>query len=115
MEGSDLGIPNQKISGSNELEVLTVEGWKQYEWLLHGFSTRSGGISQVYGGSTLNLGWKKEDDSTSVAENRRRFLRAGCGDNFAFGLVGVRQGHLRHLAGGEKGGGGLVRWAESAE
>ena len=75
------------------MEVLEVEQWKQYGWLLHGFSTRDGGISQVYGGSTLNLGWTKEDDSTSVTENRRRFLRAVCGERAGSVLVGVRQIH----------------------
>jgi YfiH family protein len=84
---------NEEISRENGLEVLKVEGWKQYEWLLHGFSTRDGGISQVYGGSTLNLGWTKEDDSTSVTENRRRFLRAVCGEHSGSVLVGVKQVH----------------------
>jgi len=86
-------IPNEEISRKDALEVLEVDGWKRYEWLLHGFSTRAGGISQVYGGSTLNLGWTKEDDSTSVAENRRRFLRAVCGEHAASVLVGLRQVH----------------------
>jgi hypothetical protein len=84
---------NEEISRENGLEVLKVEAWKQYEWLLHGFSTRSGGTSQVYGGSTLNLGWTKEDDSRSVAENRRRFLGAVCGAHSRSALVGVRQIH----------------------
>jgi YfiH family protein len=88
-----LGIQNEEISRKNALEVLKVEQWKRYEWLLHGFSTRDGGISQVYGGSTLNLGWTKEDDSTSVTENRRRFLRAVCGERAGSVLVGVRQIH----------------------
>jgi polyphenol oxidase len=88
-----LVIQNEEISRKNDLEILKVEGWKQYEWLLHGFSTRGGGISQVYGGSTLNLGWTKEDDPTSVAENRRRFLRAVCSEHAASVLVGVRQVH----------------------
>lgn len=86
-------IQNEEIGRKNDLEILKVEGWKQYEWLLHGFSTRGGGISQVYGGSTLNLGWTKEDDPTSVAENRRRFLRVVCGERAASVLVGVRQIH----------------------
>jgi YfiH family protein len=92
-EGYDLGTSNQEISGNNELDVLKVERWKQYEWLLHGFSTRDGGISQVYGSSTLNLGWTKEDDSTSVAENRRRFLSTVCHGRAGSVLVGVKQIH----------------------
>jgi purine-nucleoside/S-methyl-5'-thioadenosine phosphorylase / adenosine deaminase len=88
-----LVIQNEEVSRKNDLEVLKVEGWKHYEWLLHGFSTRDGGISQVYGGSTLNLGSTKEDDSTSVAENRRRFLGAVSGGRAGPVLVGVRQIH----------------------
>jgi len=92
-EGYDVVIQNEEGSRKNDLEVVKVEGWKQYEWLLHGFSTRDGGISQVYGGSTLNLGWTKEDDATYVAENRRRFLAAVCGQSAGSVLVGVKQIH----------------------
>ena len=86
-------IQNEQVITRSELEVLKVEEWKQYEWLLHGFSTRDGGISQVYGGSTLNLGWTKEDDASSVGENRRRFLSAVCGQRPGSVFVGVKQIH----------------------
>jgi hypothetical protein len=92
-EGYDLETQNEEIDRKNGLEVLKVERWKQYEWLLYGFSTRDGGISQVYRGSTLNLGWTKEDDPESVAENRRRFLGVICGERAGSMLVGVRQIH----------------------
>ena len=92
-KGGELNNHNEEVSGANDLEVLQVEDWKQYKWLLHGFSTRDGGISQVYGGSTLNLGWTKEDDPTSVAQNRKRFVRAVCDENADSVLVGVRQIH----------------------
>jgi hypothetical protein len=46
-------------------------------WLRHGFSTRAGGVSSIYGAGSLNLGWTKEDEAANVAENRRRFLREG--------------------------------------
>jgi polyphenol oxidase len=92
-KGFDLVNQNEEISRENGLKVLKVEGWKQYEWLLHGFSSRDGGVSQVYGGSALNLGWTKEDDSTSVAENRRRFLGGVSGGHSNPVLVGMRQIH----------------------
>lgn len=92
-KGFDLVIQNEQVSTSSELEVLKVKGWNQYDWLLHGFSTRDGGVSQVYGGSTLNLGWTKEDNPASVAENRSRFLSAVCGQRLASVLVGVKQIH----------------------
>jgi len=56
--------------------LVQVERWERYGWLRHGFSTRQGGVSQVYGGHSLNLGWTKEDDPELVAENRRQFLSA---------------------------------------
>jgi YfiH family protein len=102
-----LGIQNQETNRKNGLEVRTVEKWKQYEWLLHGFSTRDGGVSRVYGGSTLNLGWTKEDDFTSVAENRRRFLGAVCGERAGSVLVGVRQVHSSIVRVVKRGDGAL--------
>jgi YfiH family protein len=88
-----LDIQNEQIRTENGLQILKVEDWKQYGWLLHGFSTREGGTSQVYGGSTLNLGWTKEDNPVSVAQNRKRFVRAVCDENADSVLVGVRQIH----------------------
>jgi YfiH family protein len=58
--------------------MVRIADWDQYFWLRHGFSTREGGVSKVYGGDSLNLGWTREDDPALVAENRRRFLSACC-------------------------------------
>ena len=88
-----MDIQDQQTGTDNALKILKVKQWEQYGWLLHGFSTRDGGISQVYGGSTLNLGWTKEDESASVGENRRRFLAAVSGEGSGSVLVGVRQIH----------------------
>lgn len=88
-----MDIQNEKARKATGLEVLQIDEWRQYKWLLHGFSTRDGGASRVYGDSTLNLGWTKEDDPTLVAENRRRFLHAVSGGNIGSMLVGVRQIH----------------------
>jgi hypothetical protein len=60
--------------------IERVAAWGQYKWLRHGFSTRQGGISTVYGGNSLNLGWTKDDDPARVAENRRLFYRSAHGD-----------------------------------
>jgi YfiH family protein len=54
--------------------VVQVPSWSSYGWLRHGFSTRQGGVSSIYGENSLNLGWGKEDDPASAAENRRRFF-----------------------------------------
>jgi len=88
-----LSFQNDGVSGDSGLRVVRVAGWERYGWLRHGFSTRAGGVSTVYGGNSLNLGWTKEDDPALVAENRRRFLGAVCGDDAGCSLVGMRQIH----------------------
>ena len=45
-------IASDDVAG---IDVLRVEDWEQYPWLRHGFSTRAGGVSTVYGGNSLNL------------------------------------------------------------
>jgi polyphenol oxidase len=85
-----------RVESLEALQIIRIPGWKQYNWLRHGFSTRQGGVSSVYGGDTLNLGWTKEDDPGSVTENRRRFTAAiagGTDDDPGLALVGVRQIH----------------------
>jgi YfiH family protein len=67
--------------------------------VLHGFSTRSGGVTRIYRPSLnakdgdLNLSWTKEDDVKLVAENRRRFLRAVTKKAAPFQLITLRQMH----------------------
>jgi YfiH family protein len=73
-----------------DVQVVRVGGWEEQGWLRHGFSTRAGGVSAAYGGGALNLGWTKEDEAGSVAENRRRFVGTVAE---GFELVGVRQTH----------------------
>lgn len=82
--------------GKKELRTISVQipSWTAFPWLRHGFSTRYGGVSPVYGGDSLNLGWTKEDDPANVAINRQRFLNACCGDSPQRpALVTVRQIH----------------------
>jgi polyphenol oxidase len=78
---------------ARDLHIVQIPEWKKYEWLRHGFSTRANGTSRVYGGSTLNLGWTKEDDPTTVAENRRRFVHAIDGEHTPSAVVTLRQVH----------------------
>jgi YfiH family protein len=58
------------------VNLVQIPAWKRYPWLRHGFSTRSGGVSEVYGSKSLNLGWTKDDDPALVAENRQRLMSA---------------------------------------
>jgi polyphenol oxidase len=43
-------------------------------WLVHGFSTRVGGVSRAYGKGDLNLGFTKDDTRDAVERNREVFL-----------------------------------------
>ena len=74
-------------------EVERAEEWRRYEWLKHGFSTRLGGVSEVYGRGELNLGWTASDDPTMVAENRRRLVKEIAGARARASLVTMRQVH----------------------
>ena len=83
-----------------------------FPWLLHGFSTRVGGYSAAYGGSSLNLGFTKDDARAHVERNRDAFLRA-LGADPAWPLITQRQIHsdLIHYvtgAGAHPSGDGLL-------
>jgi polyphenol oxidase len=60
----------------NKLKILRAEKLSAIPWLVHGFSTRVGGFSRVYGEGDLNLGFTKEDSRTAVERNREAFLKA---------------------------------------
>jgi hypothetical protein len=74
-----------------KLAAVRAAGWERYGWLRHGFSSRAGGVSGIYGANSLNLGWTKEDEASKVAQNRRRFLREVAGGQGK--LLTVRQFH----------------------
>ncbi len=78
------------------LGILTAQNLNSQPWLLHGFSTRNGGISSAYGKGSLNLGITKHDQHSNVEHNRELFLRelgAVNGQGEQWPLVGVRQIH----------------------
>jgi YfiH family protein len=65
-----------RIPPQNKLQLLQSQSLKKTSWLVHGFSTRPGGVSDCYGDRSLNLGFTQEDTVSRVEENRRLFLRA---------------------------------------
>lgn len=80
-----------------ELEVLRVPSWSGRDWLLHGFSTRGGGVSTAYAPEQsfgeLNLGLTASDTRENVLENRKRFVEAiAAGRPLPF-LVTLKQIH----------------------
>jgi len=55
------------------VQVLQVPAFSQIPWLVHGFSTRLGGVSEMDGEKVLNLGAVEWDTRENVEENKRRF------------------------------------------
>lgn len=62
-------------SSKSSIEIVQAGPLSRIRWLLHGFSTRAGGSSRVYGGKALNLGFTKQDSRAAVERNREVFLR----------------------------------------
>ena len=81
--------------------ILRVPQWQQYDWLIHGFSTRVGGVSTVYrprdGKQTcgeLNLGSTAADSPENVKGNRELFVHAlldGSGDTSKSGRTKITE------------------------
>ncbi len=79
------------VPTSRGVRILQVAALNKLPWLVHGFSTRPGGISGVHGEKMLNLGFTDWDTRENVLENRRRFQSAlGAAD---LALVALKQFH----------------------
>ncbi len=59
-----------------KLNILTATHLSKFPWLVHGFSTRQGGLSRAYGKAALNLGFTRDDSKAAVERNRAAFLDA---------------------------------------
>jgi len=67
-------VPN-RVPKPGKLNILRATHLSKFSWLVHGFSTRLGGFSCVYGGHALNLGFTQNDSKATVERNRAAFLR----------------------------------------
>ncbi len=56
------------------LSILRAKHLSAVPWLVHGFSTRAGGVSRAYRKGDLNLGFTKDDSRAAVERNRAAFL-----------------------------------------
>jgi hypothetical protein len=65
-----------KARRKTEIDVLRADSLSQIPWLVHGFSTRIGGVSKSYGGRSLNLGFTAHDSRPAVERNRQAFATA---------------------------------------
>mgnify|MGYP005811469847 CR=1 FL=1 len=89
-----VGNPGKQTT--TKLHLLRADGFERLPWLMHAFTTRTGGVSQGYGGSALNLGYTKHDTHAAVDENRATLLRdvgALSRDGTPWPLVRLRQVH----------------------
>jgi purine-nucleoside/S-methyl-5'-thioadenosine phosphorylase / adenosine deaminase len=77
------------------LKILQSKQFHSLTWLVHGFSTRAGGVSSVYGGRALNLGFTKHDSRAAVEKNRAAFLKkiGAVTKGESWPLVTLRQVH----------------------
>jgi YfiH family protein len=65
--------PERTLRG---VRILQVPALLKLPWLIHGFSTRPGGVSDAEGEKVLNLGAVEWDSLENVEENKRRFQSA---------------------------------------
>ena len=79
----------------NKVQLLHSEKLGKLAWLLHAFSTRHGGVSRVYGGNALNLGFTQHDSHAAVERNREIFLKelGVANARSSWPLVSLRQIH----------------------
>ncbi|HEY6268251.1 MAG TPA: peptidoglycan editing factor PgeF [Candidatus Acidoferrum sp.] len=76
---------------SRGLQIIQAPSLAKLPWLIHGFSTKPGGVSTQDGQKVLNLGFTEWDTKENVLENRRRFQSAlGATD---LKLVSLKQIH----------------------
>jgi purine-nucleoside/S-methyl-5'-thioadenosine phosphorylase / adenosine deaminase len=71
--------------------VLQAAALNKLPWLVHGFSTRAGGVSDLDGEKVLNLGAVEWDKRENVEENRKRFQAATGASDLEF--VSLHQIH----------------------
>jgi purine-nucleoside/S-methyl-5'-thioadenosine phosphorylase / adenosine deaminase len=65
-----------KSAAKSKLQILRADSLARIPWMIHGFSTRAGGFSRIYGGAALNLGVTRQDSPVAVEHNRAAFLKA---------------------------------------
>ena len=80
-----------KERAARGLRILEVPSFSKLPWLIHGFSTGPGGVSELNGEKILNLSFTDWDTRENVLENRRRFQNAlGAQD---LSLIALKQIH----------------------
>jgi len=78
---------------SASVKVLPVPALAKLAWVVHGFSTIGGGVSDREDVKVLNLGFTEWDARENVLENRRRFQAALGAGAAKMPLVALKQMH----------------------
>jgi YfiH family protein len=65
-----------RLRKSRGLQILELAPFSKLPWLIHGLSTRPGGVSALESEKVLNLGFMEWDTRENVVENRRLFQSA---------------------------------------
>jgi YfiH family protein len=94
-----VGAAKWNLRRAGGLQVLEAPALGKLDWLVHGFSTRPGGGSELEAlrdgrkslEKVLNLGFTDWDKRERVLDNRKRFLHAAGADKMR--VVGMRQIH----------------------
>lgn len=89
-----------KLRRAGGLQILETPALERIGWLVHGFSTRPGGTSELAAGNAttervLNLGFTEWDSRERVMENRKKFFHAIGADKMR--AVTLRQIHSLSL------------------
>src|SRR5262249_34689992 len=79
------------LKSSGNLKLLQFESFSKLPWLIHGFSTAPGGVSQLDDKKVLNLSFTDWDTRESVLANRKKFQSALGAEKFP--LVALKQIH----------------------
>jgi YfiH family protein len=74
--GRKLGSKDWTERTQRGVTVLQAAAFNKLPWLVHGFSTRPGGVSEIDGEKVLNLGAVEWDKRENVEENKKRLQAA---------------------------------------
>jgi YfiH family protein len=85
-----------RLRKSRGLQILELTPFSKLPWLVHGFSTRPGGVSSPDSEKVLNLGFMEWDTRENVLKNRRQFQSAlGAADLELFTLKQIHSDVIR--------------------
>ena len=67
-------IPKMNVKNNKDVTFLTYPAYEEMNWLVHGFSTRLGGVSRgIY--TSMNLSFTRGDEESCVKENYRSMIQ----------------------------------------